>query len=93
MHDWNVWKLRLLFLGGVALLVIDSVNGNVLGINVPFGLDLYLAFASLYFAIDPQLRVRKYREQVLLLILFPGAFVTALLPFYTVLLFTLRRNW
>jgi hypothetical protein len=93
MHDWNVWKLRLLFLSGVVLLVVDSINENVLGIDVPFGLDLYLAFASMYFAIDPQIRVRKYREQVLLLVLFPGAFVTALLPFYTAVLFALRQNW
>jgi hypothetical protein len=93
MHDWNVWKLRLLFLSGVVLLVVNSVNKTILGIAIPLGLDLYLAFASMYFAIDPQIRVRKYREQVLLLILFPGAFVTALLPFYTVIFFALQRDW
>lgn len=90
MHDWDVWKLRLLFLSGVVLLVIDSVNETVLGIEVPFGLDPYLALASMNFAIDPKIRVRKYREQVLLLILFPGAFVTALLPFYIVIMFALQ---
>jgi hypothetical protein len=93
MHDWNVWKLRFLFLSGVVLLVVDSVNEQVLGIKVPIGIDLYLAFASMYFAIDPQIRVRKYREQALLLMLFPGAFVTALLPFYSVIFFALQRDW
>jgi hypothetical protein len=93
MHDWTVWKLRLLFLSGVVLLVIDSMNESILGVKIPLGLDLYLAFASMYFAIDPQIRVRKYREQVLLLLLFPGAFVTALLPFYSAILFAVRQGW
>lgn len=93
MQNWDVWKLRILFLSGVALLVVDSVNEQVFGIRVPLGIDIYLAFASMYFAIDPQIRVRKYREQALLLALFPGAFVTALLPFYTLIMFALRRDW
>lgn len=93
MQNWDVWKLRILFLSGVALLVVDSVNEQVFGIKVPLGIDIYLAFASMYFAIDPQIRVRKYREQALLLTLFPGAFVTALLPFYTLIMFALRHDW
>jgi hypothetical protein len=34
-----------------------------------------------------------YREQVVLFFLFPGAFVTALLPFYTMLFFALEKGW
>lgn len=93
MQNWNVWKLRALFLSGVALVVIGSFDEKILGVKAPFGLDLYLAFASMYFAIDPELRVRKYRERVLLLLLFPGAFVTALLPLYSLIFFVMKLGW
>ena len=71
MHSWDVWKLRGLLLSGLLVLLVDAVNEQVLGIRIPNSLALYLAVASLYFAIDPQKRFMKYQEQVLLLCLFP----------------------
>jgi hypothetical protein len=44
---WEVWKLRLLLLSGLALLLIDTVDGQVLGMRVPTTLVLYLGIASL----------------------------------------------
>lgn len=93
MHTWEVWKLRGLLLCGLLLLLIDAVNEQVLGVRIPNALALYLAIASFYFAIDPQKHFFHYREQVLLFCLFPGAFVTALLPFYTLLFFALEKGW
>lgn len=93
MHRWEVWKLRGLLLSGLAVLLIDAVNEQVLGLRVPNGLNLYLAVASLYFAIDPQKSFMKYQEQVLLFCLFPGAFATAILPLYAALFFALMRGW
>ncbi len=93
MHIWEVWKLRFFLLSGLLLLLIDAVNEQMLGMRIPNILALYLVVASFYFAIDPQKRFFHYREQVLLFCLFPGAFVTALLPLYTLLFFALERHW
>ena len=93
MHSWDVWKLRGLLLSGLVVLLIDAVNEQVLGIRIPSSLALYLAGASLYFAIDPQKRFMNYQEQVLLLCLFPGAFATAILPLYAALFFALMKGW
>jgi hypothetical protein len=93
VHSWDVWKLRGLLLSGLLVLLIDTVNEQVLGMRIPNSLTLYLALASIYFAVDPQKRFMNYQEQVLLLCLFPGAFATAVLPLYAALFFALMRGW
>ena len=93
MHTWEVWKLRALLLSGLLVLLIDAVNEQVLGIQIPNSLALYLAIASFYFAVDPQKHFLQYREQVLLFCLFPGAFTTAIMPIYALLFFAIRKGW
>lgn len=89
----EAWKLRVLLFGGLVVLLLAAVNENLLGLPIPPGLAAYLTIASGYFALDPQRRIEKYREHILLVALFPGAFVTALLPFYSAILFTLNQGW
>jgi hypothetical protein len=93
VQTWEVWKLRFFLLSGLLVLLVNAVNEQVLGMPIPNLLALYLASASFYFAVDPQKHFLQCREQKLLFCLFPGAFVTALLPLYTVLLFALERDW
>jgi hypothetical protein len=89
----EAWKLRILLFGGLFVLLLATVNKEILGLPISPGLAAYLTIASGYFALDPQRRIEKSREHVLLVVLFPGAFVTALLPFYSVLLLTLQQGW
>ena len=93
VHTWETWKLRALLIGGLLLALGDHVSGQSLNLGIPRGVDAYLIVSSFYFALDPQGRVEKWRQEVLLFLLFPGAFVTALVPFYTLLLFTVRWGW
>jgi hypothetical protein len=83
---WNAWKLRIFLLLGLALIVFDNVSEGQLSLGVPRGLALYLIASSLYFAINPQKRVEKAVRRALVYSFFPGAFVTTLVPLYTVLL-------
>jgi len=89
----EAWKLRVLLFGGLAVLFFNSFGAFLLGMHIPKGLDFYLTIASCYFAVNPQRRAERYREQVINLLLFPGAFVTSLLPFYSVILFALQQGW
>lgn len=89
----EAWKLRILLLGGLFVLLLAAANESLLGIPIPPGLAAYLTIASGYFALDPQQRIEKSREQVLLAVFFPGAFVTAMLPFYSLLSLALRNGW
>jgi hypothetical protein len=89
----EAWKLRILLLGGLFVLLLAAMNESMLGIPIPPGLAAYLTIASGYFALDPQHRIEKSREQVLLVVFFPGAFVTAMLPFYSLLSLALRNGW
>ena len=90
MPTWNAWKLQALLMGGLILVVVDNISGGSLTLGVPKGLDAYFIISSFYFALDPQGRIEKRRQELLVLLLFPGAFVTALLPLYALFLFLLR---
>ena len=83
----NIWQLRVLMGLGVLLLLADLVERQSLGLRIPWLISLYLIGASFYFAKHAQKMVVKHREEVLTYFLFPGAFVTALVPAYTLFLF------
>jgi hypothetical protein len=93
LRVFEAWKLRVLLFGGLFVLLLAVVNEEIFGLPIPPGLAAYLTIASGYFALDPQQRIEKSREQVLLAVFFPGAFVTALLPFYSLLSLALKNGW
>jgi hypothetical protein len=93
LRAFEAWKLRVLLLSGLIVLFFNSFGASLLEMHIPHGLDFYLTIASCYFATNPQRRIEQFREQVLVLLLFPGAFVTALLPFYSFILFTIQQGW
>lgn len=80
-------QLRILMCLGVFLLLADLVERQSLGLRVPWLISLYLIGASFYFAKHAQKMVLERREEILTYFLFPGAFVTALVPAYTLFLF------
>jgi hypothetical protein len=83
---WNAWKLRTFLIGGLLLIIVDNVSKGGLNLGVLRGLDVYLIVSSFYFALDPQARIEKRRQEVLVFLLFPGAFVASLIPLYALLL-------
>ena len=83
----NLWQLRILMGTGVLFLLTDLVERQSLGLRIPWMISLYLISASFYFARHAQKMVTERREEALTYILFPGAFVTALVPAYTLFLF------
>ena len=87
---WNAWKLRALLIGGLMLVVVDNVSGGSLNLGFPRGLEVYLIISSFYFVLDPQGRIEKRRQELLVLFLFPGAFVAAFVPMYAIFLFFMR---
>ena len=80
-------QLRILMCLGVFLLLADLVERQSLGLRVPWLISLYLISASFYFAKHAQRMVLERREEALTYFLFPGAFITALVPAYTLFLF------
>ena len=83
----NLWQLRICMCLGVLLLLADLVERQSLGLKVPWLISLYLISASFYFARHGQKMVMERREEMLTCFLFPGAFITALVPAYTLFLF------
>jgi len=83
----NLLLLRVLMCLGVFLLLADLVERQSLGLRVPWLISLYLISASFYFAKNAQRMVFARREEILTYFLFPGAFITALVPAYTLFLF------
>jgi hypothetical protein len=83
----NLLQLRILMCLGVLLLLADLVEKQSLGLKIPWLISLYLIVASCYFARYAQKMGLERREEVLTYFLFPGAFITALVPAYTLLLF------
>ena len=79
--------LRVLMCLGVLLLLADLVERQSLGLRVPWLMSLYLIAASFYFAKYGQKMVTRRREEVMTYLLFPGAFVTALVPGYILFLY------
>ena len=91
-RTFEAWKLRLLLFSGLGVLFYNSFGAVPIGLQFPHALDFYLIIASVYFAMNPQRRAEQYRDQVFIFVLFPGAFVTAILPFYSVILFVLQQG-
>ena len=83
----NLWQLRILMGMGVLFLLADLVERQSLGLRIPWMISIYLISASFYFAKHAQKMVLERREEALTYLLFPGAFVTALVPAYTLFLF------
>lgn len=83
----TLWQLRVLMCLGVLLLLADLVERQSLGLRVPWVISIYLISASFYFAKHGQKMVTERREEALTYFLFPGAFVTALVPAYTLFLY------
>lgn len=83
----NLWQLRILMGMGVLFLLADLVERQSLGLRIPWMISIYLISASFYFAKHAQKMVIERREEALTYLLFPGAFVTALVPAYTLFLF------
>jgi len=83
----TLWQLRVLMFLGVLLLLVDLIERQSLGLKVPWIISLYLMSSSLYFAKHGQKMVTNLQEEVLTYFLFPGAFVTALVPAYTLFLY------
>jgi len=83
----NLWQLRILMGMGVLFLLADLVERQSLGLRIPWMISIYLISASFYFARHAQKMVIERREEALTYLLFPGAFVTALVPAYTLFLF------
>jgi hypothetical protein len=83
---WNAWKLRAFLIGGLLLIIVDNVSKGGLNLGVPRGLDIYLIVSSFYFALDPQARIERRLQEVLVFLLFPGAFVASLIPLCALLM-------
>lgn len=88
----NLLQLRILMCLGVFLLLADLVERQSLGLKVPWLISIYLIVASFYFAKQAQQMVLERRAEILTYLLFPGAFVTALVPAYTLFLFLIGSN-
>ena len=90
---WNAWKLRAFLIGGLAVIAINLLSEGVLDFNAPVELNIYLFISGLYFVASPQSRVATRWQERLVRLLFPGAFVTTLLPIYALALFLVRSGW
>ena len=90
---WNAWKWRVFLIGGLVVIAINLLSDGILDLDISVGLSIYLLISGLYFAISPQDRVATRWQARLVRLLFPGAFVTTLLPLYALALFLIRRGW
>ncbi len=83
----TIWQLRILMGIGVLVLLIDLIEPTYFDLQIPWWISLYLVVGSFYFAANAQKIVIKRSEEVLTYFFFPGAFVTALVPVYAIILF------
>ncbi len=90
---WNAWKWRVFLIGGLVVITINLLSDGILDFDAPVELNIYLFISGLYFAINPQDRVATRWQERLVRLLFPGAFVTTLLPIYAIALFLARSGW
>ena len=89
---WNLWQLRAFLICGLAVIATDWLSDGILDLGSPTSLNIYLFISGLYFAASPQSRVATRRQEQLVRFLFPGAFVTTLLPIYALVLFLIRSG-
>ena len=90
---WNAWKLRVFLIGGLAVIAMNLLTDGVLDLDISVWLSLYLFISGLYFVISPQDRVATRWQERFVRLLFPGAFVTTLLPLYALALFLIHLGW
>ena len=90
---WNAWKIRAFLIGGLAVIATDLLSDGILDLGGSTGLNIYLFVSGFYFAINPQDRVATRWQARLVRLLFPGAFITTLLPIYALVLFLARSGW
>jgi len=90
---WNAWKLRVFLIGGLAVIAMNLLTDGVLDLDISVWLSLYLLISGLYFVISPQDRVATRWQERFVRLLFPGAFVTTLLPLYALALFLIHLGW
>ncbi len=90
---WNAWKLRAFLIGGLVVIAINLLSDGILDFNIPVELNIYLLISGFYFVINPQDRVATRWQERLVHLLFPGAFVTTLLPIYALALLLARSGW
>jgi len=90
---WNAWKLRVFLIGGLVVIALNLLSDGILDLDISVWLSLYLFVSGFYFAIDPQDRVATRWQEWLVRLLFPGAFVTTLLPLYALAVFLIRSGW
>ena len=83
----TIWQLRILMGVGVLVIVFDLIEPTRLELRIPWYMSIYLVAASFYFAANPQKRVAKRSAEMLTYFFFPGAFATALIPAYAIMLF------
>ncbi len=90
---WNAWKWRVFLIGGLVVIALNLLSDGILDLDISVWLSIYLFISGAYFVINPQDRVATRWQERFVRLLFPGAFVTTLLPVYTLLLFIARRGW
>ena len=82
----TIWQLRILMGIGVLVLMIDFLEPTYLQLGIPWWISLYLIVGSFYFAANAHKMVIKRSDEALTYFFFPGAFVTALVPVYAIIL-------
>jgi hypothetical protein len=90
---WNAWKLRVFLIGGLAVIALNLLSDKILDFDISVWLSIYLLISGFYFVINPQDRVATRWQERFVRLLFPGAFVTTLLPIYAIVLFLARSGW
>jgi hypothetical protein len=90
---WNAWKLRAFLIGGLVVIALNLLSDKILDFDISVWLSIYLFISGGYFALDPQDRVATRWQVRLVRLLFPGAFVTTLLPIYALALLLARSGW
>jgi hypothetical protein len=83
----TIWQLRILMGIGVLALIVDFIEPTYLELRIPWWISLYLVAGSFYFAANAHRMVIRRSEEALTYFFFPGAFVTALVPVYAIILF------
>lgn len=90
---WNAWKLRAFLIGGLVVIALNLLSDKILDLDISVWLSIYLLISGLYFVASPQSRVATRWQERLVRLLFPGAFVTTLLPIYAIVLFLAQSGW
>ena len=90
---WNAWRLRAFLIAGIIIIAVDLLSDGLVASDTPTWLNVYLLISSIYFATNPQDLVRTRWQERLVRFLFPGAFVTTLLPVYTFVVLLAKTGW